>query len=175
MSDLDRLDSFSRIFFIATKKELEHHCKSSVITKTDFAEFILMCDSGDLPWRHFIHVSERNPSHLMIDKKDLDSLHDAEKNDETKSKIGTKIKQLFKERRYLVGHLFIDHKTGDWHFFYFDQRDLEENENHWKLGSHVHMVNKFWTHLRPNDLWERFVRDAETAKGALHLRFDHER
>ena len=92
------------------------------------------------------------------------------------AKAVTKIAQMFKDRRLLFGHMFIDVRDESrWHFLYGDQRDLA---GHWTPdGSpqpHVHFINFLWPGRNVRALWEEF--GAGKAPGAaLHVRFQPRR
>jgi hypothetical protein len=80
--------------------------------------------------------------------------------------------QMFEERRYLVGHMFYTPNLSEWHFFCFDQRDLEdERPNHWKEGPHVHFINWLWPGQDVKSVWSNFVGENQRPGNAIHLRF----
>ena len=79
--------------------------------------------------------------------------------------------QLFEERRLLTGHIFYTSDLSDWNFFYFDNRDREEVDNHWQHGPHIHFVNVLWPNLEPQKLWDAFCASGELPGGALHVRY----
>jgi hypothetical protein len=83
-----------------------------------------------------------------------------------------KIGQIFKDRRYLVGHIFYIPDLSEWHFFQFDQRDLEhERGNHWKEGPHVHFLNWLWPNYDAKTLWENFSSGKAKLTDSLHVRY----
>ena len=68
--------------------------------------------------------------------------------------------------------MFFTPSWHEWHFFYFDQRDLAENDNHWQEGGpHIHLVNWLWPNLDGDLVWSDFVRNKEVPRQALHLRY----
>jgi hypothetical protein len=126
MIEIKDIAALTRIFYFERKTDLARYCKGARIFKSDFAAFVIACESGALPWHHRIHYQDYAPQHLQPTKEEQAAL--------TTSGVGplkgkaakmvSKIHQLFEERRYLVGHIFFTPTLKQWHFFYFDQRDL---------------------------------------------------
>jgi hypothetical protein len=180
--DTKRTDSqpradFVEIFYIKEKKELVRHCKSITITMSIFTDFILASEYGLLPWIHKIHYRDYIPEHLVPTEEEHLALRDngvGPLQGQAK-KMFRKIHQTFEERRYLVGHIFYRPDLTDWHFFYFDQRDWAETKNHWKHGSHIHLVNHLWPNYDAEGLWERFTKGNVKLGDSLHIRFDGEK
>ncbi len=168
------LESLLRLFTFDKKRELEKYCRNAVVHKRDFATLVMACKSGILPFSHQIHYKDHVPSQLIPSEKERTALQangvgplkgDAKK-------MVRKIGQLFKDRRYLVGHIFYTPNLHEWHFFYFDQRDTEEQkENHWSGGSHIHFINWLWPNHSPAELWSNFVSQSDPPKGAVHIKF----
>lgn len=134
-----------------------------------------------MPFRHRIYTRDYVPEHLEPSEKERGALADSGvgplKGDALT--MVKKIGQLFQGRRFLVGHLFDIPDSSQWHFLYCDQRDLQDNQNHWKEGAHVHLIN--WL-LRPQAdaaeaLWLEFTTGNEPPRlrGALHIRFAADR
>ena len=128
-----------------------------------------------MPFRHRIHYGDYMPDHLVPSESEVKALGENGvgplKGDALK--MIRKVFQGFKDRRYLVGHIFYTSNLMEWHFFQFDQRDIDEGEsNHWKEGSHVHLVN--WV-LRPKydaqSLWSEFTSGKVKLGGSIHMRF----
>jgi hypothetical protein len=173
MFEIVDIKSLIKLFTLRTKKELEAHAGDVVVHSADFASFIMACDAGAMPWDHLICVNEFVPKHLILNERDRASFDDVTPGPHTKGtqKATNKIFQLFEERRHLVGHIFYNADLSDWHFVYFDQRDQEEDDNHWTHGPHIHFVNVLWPRLDPQKLWENFCTKSELPGGALHIRY----
>jgi len=167
------MDSLLKILTLRTKKELEAFARESVVHSADFASLILACKTNAMPWAHQMFVHDHMPTHLALTDKDREAMSNAKVGPHTKGtkKATNKIFQFFKERRWLVGHIFYNDDLSDWHFFYFDQRDQDDESNHWEHGPHIHFVNVLWPTLDPQKVWENFCVNSDTPKGALHLRF----
>ena len=82
--------------------------------------------------------------------------------------------QLLRDRRYLVDHLFYSPIHPNWQFFYFDNRDLNSYDNHFKQGAHVHLINYLWTQHSHETVWKTFNDGHPKMKGAAHIRFYRE-
>jgi len=58
-----------------------------------------------------------------------------------------------------------------WHFFQFDQRDLEDEQNHWKEGAHIHFLNWLWPNYDTKTLWANFTSGRAKMNDSLHVRY----
>lgn len=154
------LESLMKIFSFETKKDLERYCRDLTISSEDFFHLLLACESSGEPFLHEISYRDKVPPHLVPSDSEIQAL--------TNTPAGTflsgdaakavgKRSQSFVERRYLVGHMFFRPDYTQWHFFCFDQRDLETTGNHWKGGSHVHFVNWLWPGQDPKSILSDFV------------------
>jgi len=162
-----------KLFTFEKKRELEKYCREVIIYQSEFVDVILACESGTLPLLHQIHHREIRPENVLLTDKDHAALAangvgllrpDAQK---AVNKIG----QIFRVRRQLVGHIFYAPGTSEWHFFQFDQRDLEqEGTNHWKEGAHIHFLNWLWPNYNGNTLWADFVSGRAKMNDSLHVR-----
>ena len=133
-------DALLKMFAFDKKRELEQYCRNIVIDSSAFTNLILACELAGFPFLHKIHYGDHVPEDLHLSDKDSAALDanpvgllqpDAQK-------AMRKISQMFKDRRYLVGHIFYVPDLSKWHFFQFDQRDLQDEQNHWKEGAHIH-------------------------------------
>jgi hypothetical protein len=73
-SDSQNTEAFLKLFTFEKKRELEKYCHDFVIHSTVFANFILACESGLLPFRHKIHFGDHVPQHLNPTDQDLAAL-----------------------------------------------------------------------------------------------------
>jgi hypothetical protein len=163
-----------KLFTFDKKRELERYCRKIVINSSSFADFILACELGLFPFLHKIHYRDHVPEHLYLSDKDSAALaaNPLGRLQPDAQKAVKKISQMFKDRRYLVGHIFYLPDLSKWHFFQFDQRDLEdERRNHWKEGAHIHFLNWLWPNYEPKTLWANFTSGKAKMNDALHVRY----
>jgi hypothetical protein len=167
------IDTLLKLLMLRTKRELVVFSREAVVHSADFVALILATDAGAMPWTHLIHVRDYVPKHLALTDIDRVAIANAKPGPHTKEtkKATNKIFQFFEERRYLVGHIFYNEELTDWHFFYFDQRDQDDEKHHWRGGPHIHFVNCLWPNLNPQKLWKDFCLESVTPKGALHIRY----
>lgn len=173
-AEVQNTKAFLKMFTFAKKRELDKYCREVVIYSSVFVKFILACESGRLPFLHRIHYSDRVPEHLNPTDDDLAALaaNGVGLLEPGAQKAVKKIGQMFKDRRYLVGHIFYVPNLSEWHFFQFDQRDLEhERGNHWKEGAHVHFLNWLWPNYDAKTLWENFSVGKARLSDSLHVRY----
>ena len=171
------LESFLKVLTFDKKRPLERYCRTAIVYGSDLAATIVECNRGVLPFHHRIHHRDIVPRHLPPTEASLDALsRNAAKGvgplDRDGRKAARKVFALFDERRWLVGHMFFTAGMQKWHFFYFDQRDMAENANHWKGGPHIHLVNWLWPNLDPHSVWRDFVGENRPPSQALHIRYD---
>ena len=168
------LEGLLKLFQFDKKRKLVRYCRSTVISGSDFANLVLACDLCPGPFLHRIFYRDIVPEHLNLSDANLKAL--AENGvgplGPEAAKAVRKMGQIFEERRYLVGHMFYTPDLSRWHFFCFDQRDLEERRpNHWKEGSHVHFMNWLWPNQGAKDVWSEFVSGNYKPGSSIHLRF----
>ena len=155
---------------IEKKSELEKYCKNLIITQE--ALFKLITSSHKIGYLHQIKHIDFVPPHLKPTGKEKEALSSAKAGETLAGdakKLVNKISQIFKERRLLSVHVFCNNTK--WHLFYFDQDDMEERNNHWKHGPHIHFVNYLWPNLDINNLWKLFNKVESSAAGKLHIRY----
>lgn len=167
------IDGILRIVTATNKNELGKFCKNTVITQDAFSEFIRVCQAKVLPWNHLISYRDFLPKHLEFTSKDSSKVPDLSIGPPKKEQVKTMIKwyQLLRDRRYLVGHMFYSPDHRKWQFFYFDNRDLNQHDNHYKRGPHVHLINYLWPEHTPTTIWEKFTDGNPNMKGAMHIQF----
>jgi hypothetical protein len=174
MDQPSTLEALLKMFTFNKKKDLERYCRTLVVSGSDFAGLILSCEHQGEPFIHQITYRDIVPEHLDPSDSELKALADnglGELGAEA-AKAVRKMGQMFEERRYLVGHIFFTPNFSEWHFFCFDQRDLEDQRpNHWKEGPHVHFINWLWPGQDPKLVWSNFVGENKRPGSAIHLRF----
>ncbi|MGA2387516.1 MAG: hypothetical protein ABSF97_01045 [Candidatus Sulfotelmatobacter sp.] len=170
----ENLAAILKLFTFEKKRELEKYCREVVIYQSEFVDVILACESGTLPLLHQIFHRQIVPEDIGPTDQDLAAL--------TANGLGllkpdarkavNKLGQLFRVRRQLVGHIFYAPGTSEWHFFQFDQRDLDaEGPNHWKGGTHMHFLNWLWPNYDRNTLWADFTSGRAKMNDSLHVRY----
>lgn len=154
---------------IDKKSELEKYCKNLIITLEELVGLIINCNG--IGYLHEIKTHQFIPSHLKHTDEELNSLCLLKQHIITKQfkKFINKISQIFKERRWLIAHLFFNETK--WHLFYFDQRDINRSKNHWKEGEHIHFVNYLWPQYSRDELWSSFGQKNTRIKDKLHIKF----
>ena len=139
------LENLLKLFEFDKKRDIEQHCRQLVISGEAFFQLVCSCDMTGIPFLHKILWRDSAPDHLNPSEAELKALANSGPGlikDPQALKAVRKMSQIFVERRYLVGHIFHVPDLTKWHFFCFDQRDLEgDKPNHWKEGSHVHFTN----------------------------------
>ncbi len=171
------LESFLKLFMIRDKRELTKYCRSLIIHRRDFAQIVLAAETGAFPYLHQIHQRDFQDETLRLNQVDIRSItaNPIGPLDEKGLKAFTKIQQLYKTRRYLVGHMFHTPNFEYWHFFYFDQRDTSHSQNHWIAGPHIHFINYLWPNQSAASIWSQFTVGNPKMSGALHIRFTNDR
>jgi hypothetical protein len=159
---------------INKKRDLQKHCRSITILKSDFSSLILAGMTGALPWSHRVQHHEFIPDHLELTDEDLGAFaaSGVGRMKPRAQKTANKIAAIFDERRLLSGHLFFNADHSNWHLFYFDQRDFADRSNHWKHGgSHIHLINWLWPNRSASETWSQFCNGNQQMRGALHIKF----
>ena len=172
----EALNSLLTIFNITKKSDLTDHCRDAVIEGTDLTNLIDGCMMGAIPIRHFRFHKHHHPEHLVPKDRDREAMarNGVGPLSKDAKRFVNKIEQIFEQRRLLNAHLFIpvEYPT-DWHLFYFDQRDVDQDRNHWEHGEHIHLMNMV-THPRLPvlDLVKKLdEEDRPKLGGGLHIRY----
>lgn len=167
------IEGLLKLFYIDKKKELVKHCKNLVIYKADFAGLIMTCNTVDVGYRHKIYYRDIVPDHLEPTTEEFEAFSNNSGNNlEGKAaKLISKVSQIFKDRRYLVGHMFFTQNLTYWHFFYFDQRDHSKQDNHWHRGPHIHFINYLWPCYNAQDIWNRFTKGNPQMRESIHIKY----
>lgn len=166
------------LLLLTKKSAVEKHCRTMVIRSADLAELILAGMAGALPWNHFRHHRDFTPPHLHPSDEEVAALGSSKPGQAASplaQKFMRKVGAIFEERRLVNGHMFAMPDQSDWHFFYFDQRDMDEYNNHWVHGPHIHYLNYLWPRRTAQSVWVEFVSGNPNMKGALHVRYSDPR
>jgi hypothetical protein len=113
MSDYDGILEIIRMFSFEKKRELEVYCKGLTIQAEDFVDVIFLAEMGQIGLHHSICRRDIIPKDRLITPDDAKSAIDDRNR---RSRFFRKAEQLFKERRYLVGHMFYIVGVQKWHF-----------------------------------------------------------
>lgn len=163
------MNTLATLFSCETNAALRKACDEVLLAPGELSAAVWACKSGRVGISHEMFWNDTVPRHLWPTEKDQAQLDAAKPGEPVK--LATKAFQMFKERRYRVGHLFWI-PFGPWHMIHFDQRDAAERENHWTGGRHVHLMN-YLTHpnVEPNEMWEDFRRSPNPKHSGPHIRY----
>jgi len=161
------------LFLIDKKQELINFCKTITITGQDIYEHRLACEGGLLPWHHHFCHQDMLPTGVELTDSEADalSLQWVEPSNPKTVKAMNKLRHLFDVRRYFVGHLFYSYDHLNWHLLYFDQRDIDNNTNHWEHGSHIHLINYLWPNYDLQSVFNATKSNKPHFSKSLHIRF----
>jgi hypothetical protein len=163
---IEELADIFPIFDRTTKAELVKFARTLEITDRAFVALIL--NANTLGLNHVPAHWEWTPPHLELTQEVVKKIQAT--SDKERLSIFRKIMPAFAERRLFTGHLFF--RNGQWHLFFFDQRDRLEEGNRWVHGPHIHFVNFL---MRPNtsllDILNELDNERPRIKGGLHVRY----
>jgi hypothetical protein len=174
--DKQNIEELARTLFFDKKSDLVKYCNTLSINQSSFALFIAYCER--FPWHigynHVIYYHDKVPQQLHPSEEEIKALSESKTYSLSGKalKLATKISQLFIDRRYYVGHMFYSPYHKRWHFFYFDQRDMQEYNNHWKCGPHIHLVNYLWPNLNMQEVYLNYQKGFANFPGKVHIRFN---
>jgi hypothetical protein len=174
MNKVSNIEDILNLMNKTKKRDAITFCKKLTINSTDFANLILVAIAGILdPYKYANHFNDRIPGHLIPSDEERTAMGSngiGPLRGKAKQAI-SKFSQMFIDRRYLAAHLFYTLNYKYWHLFYFDQRDNEDHNNHWKEGPHIHYVSDLWTQFKMPDIWNR-VLSGDTKFGSTpHIRY----
>jgi len=176
-TDATSIEQLVQLLLTSKKQQLKQLCRTTIITKSAFADFILGSMGGLTPWNHRVRHREFVPEHLNITEEDKGAIvsNGVGRAGPRAQTFMNKIHAIFEERRLLSGHLFFTNDLSNWHLLYFDQRDISRHRNHWDGGSHIHLINHLWPNWTAQTIWDQFCSGNPQMAGAYHLRFRDER
>jgi hypothetical protein len=170
-------NNFAKIILSKDKKTLGRLCNSTTVTSSEFVDFIIACKGGLTHLDHTMHFLDYVPDHLVETEEDLDVLN-ATREIQQSRRGQASLRKLFKshgERKYRVGHIFtskeLEHPDSEWHFVFFETKELYARRNHWVGGPHVHITNYLWPNLCCQSVWEDFVLQRRFPRSKMHLSF----
>jgi hypothetical protein len=153
------LAEFVTLFHLSTKADVERHCRDLVVLKQDFVALVMAAQDGALePYRYANRFLQRMPGHLNPKPTELAALSATKVGAQIEGearKAMNKIAESFEERRLFAAHLIFtpDHKF--WHLLYFDQKDTDDRDNHWREGAHIHYTNDRFHRDPLPKIWSR--------------------
>lgn len=165
------------LFNAKTIKDIKKLARNIEIDQRVFVDLILLARTGNLenfPYLHRIHYYEHQPEHLQLSQKDLSAIgrNRVGPLKGPAKKAANKMFQLFRERKYVVGHIFYTPDLKYWHFFYFDIKDFDERNNHWKFGGkHIHYINDLWPQYTLKNVWHQFCQGSKDFGASVHIKF----
>jgi hypothetical protein len=170
------LKALVEIFQISSKRQLEKHCRSLTIWRSDLYALIMAAQSGDAEISHYPIYIQYHPPELTLTEENLRALHDNGVGAFKKpaQKTVNKLGEMMRQRRIFAAHLFwFPDYPGNWHLFHFDQSDTNPHTNHWQHGSHIHLINML-THPRTDPV--QLISELEAMQKphvshAIHIRY----
>ncbi|MEO8427362.1 MAG: hypothetical protein ABI651_09650 [Verrucomicrobiota bacterium] len=160
-------DGLRKLLLFEKQREVESYCRNFVLRQTALTSLISNAPRFGL--QHFRQHREFRPEHLTPTQADLLSIRaSVEPNAPYPKKILRKFVQVFKERKHVSAHLFAS--EVHWHLFYLTFQDLEEFDNHWEHGPHVHFVNFLWPSIDLEAVWKSFESRNSQHPG-VHIRW----
>lgn len=168
------LEKLLGLFNLSKKREVERYCQELVISSHDFASVLLAGRVAGLgPYKYACHFNESTPDHLHPKKDELAALatNGVGQLRGPALKAMRKVNQVFLDRRMLAMHLFYTSSQKFWHLFYFDQRDYEDCNNHWKHGPHIHYSQDLFTREPLSQVWAKATAEKPVFPPSLHVRY----
>jgi hypothetical protein len=176
MIDRVCLEKLITLFNLKNKREIEKYCNSLVISSEGLATLILIARTAGLePYLYACHFTQLVPEHLPPSTEELKALsqNDVGPLKGKAKKMMSKISQIFIDRRLLAAHLFYDPSQKYWHMFYFDQRDLQGDRNHWKNGPHIHYSHDSFVNEPLDDVWEKVCLKKPEFPKSIHIKYNY--
>ena len=175
MSGPEPFANLIALLYMTDKRELAKHCRQLVVHSDTFAELVMGGRAGLIPlYRYACHFAQHSPGHLRPTDEEFAALGGSKVGSPLEGKakkLITKIAQTFEERRLFAAHLFYAPTHERWHLFYFDQRDQDEAQNHWKHGAHIHYLSSVCLKLPLPSVWERVQAAKLGFSKSFHLRY----
>jgi len=167
MSDEKPKNTVLDLFNLPDKKAVQKFCRDATITDDELAEVILAASVDGLgPFKYARYHVEVRPEHLEPNEADLGKIGTPEG-----AKTMRKVSQIFKQRRQFGAHLFYLPNKARWHLVYFDQRDMDRAENHWKEGSHIHYSRESYVNEPLDAVWVRITTESPQPPKSEHIRY----
>ncbi|MFT4564112.1 MAG: hypothetical protein ACI9BW_003874 [Gammaproteobacteria bacterium] len=172
----EQTEALLRLLNLATKREVEKYCRKLMVSSEAFTDIILAGRiNGMKPYLYNCHFVEYTPEHLHPTPDDLNALGTSGVGPLNKraKKTMNKVTQIFKDRRQFSAHLFYMPSHKQWHLFYFDQRDLTNDRNHWLHGPHIHYSRESYTNKPLQEIWDNVTAVKPKLPKTIHIRYDY--
>ncbi|MCC0035506.1 MAG: hypothetical protein H6887_09620 [Hoeflea sp.] len=158
-----------------TKADLMAAARSVTLTQSELVEVIMGVQMGLIPCQYARIIRDHLPQDITPTEKDFSALRAAKAGD-SMGKLGNKIKQIMKQRRKTIAHIFWAPGTPYWAIISFDFLDIAKRENHWG-EPHVHMISDL-THPEQH-AFTKFISRLENdtppnIPHRLHIRFERD-
>jgi len=169
-------NAISKIFDCKRKTELEKLCKNIKIPKRDFADFIIGSEAGLTRLNHIMQYLDYYDPKVEERKKYWNSIElNTEPNSKEHMNAFNRLIKIYELRQYRVGHMFFskerEHPIKEWHFIFFEIKELHGQDNHWINGQHIHFTNYLWPNLYCQNIWDDFIERKIFPKQKLHISF----
>jgi len=171
--DSESFHALCDIFDFERKRDLEKHCAAMVVTGRALSQLIHAGSIGLLtPLLYASHFGEHIPDDVELLERDFRAIGAAQVGpiEGPVRKAFNKIEQSFLVQRRYSAHLFYFLDGSRWYLFYFDQRDRSSHDNHWKEGSHIHLVTNL-SNLDLERVWQKVQTGDFSFGGKIHLRY----
>ena len=171
----EELADFFELFNAPTKREAIKLCKAMTVTDEGLATLIMAARAGLLaPYEYACHFSNHLPKELTFGERERSGLADnglGSFGPEAR-RSAVRISQIFKERRLFAAHLFFDTSHRYWHLIYFDQRDRDWRDNHWKVGGpHIHYSRETFVAKPLKEVWRSVRAAPPRPPTSAHIRY----
>lgn len=172
----DSLRRFLGLFDLRGKREIKRYGRSLTVTSEDFSDVVLAARIAGLgPYEYACHFLEVRPDCVEPTREQFEALGASSVGvlSGRALKTARKIDQLFRDRRLLSVHLFYMRSHRHWHMFYFDQRDYQAPQNHWKHGPHIHYCHSAFTSEPLGEVWLKATASVPDFPPSVHIRYDY--
>lgn len=174
-ADPQHLEDLVSLFNKEGKREVERYCRALVIRSEALAAVLLAGQVTGLGhYAYACHFVDLVPDEVVPTEEEREALgrHGAGKLTGKGLKAIRKMGQLFEVRRMIAVHVFYSRSLKYWHLFYFDQRDYDKRNNHWKHGPHIHYSQDTFTREPLAEVWRKVHMPRPEFPPAVHIRFD---
>ena len=155
-------EKFLKLFNISKKSKVDQFAKQMNIT--EFELFLLIRNCYFEGFNHRSKFPDYVPQHLVITDFDKNELEEG-----NVKPVSKKLDPLLIYRRRINVHMIS--KAEKWHCFYFDYNDINNENNHWKQGEHIHYISYLWPNLSEEEVWDSFDTRKTKLPNPLHIHF----
>lgn len=158
------------IFRSSDYAALEKHCQAATVSLTDIVGLGIASQSEEVPMKYGRYFRHDYPDHLIPADHEVAEMAALPIWPSGKApKMVRKMMQGRVEHRHSAAHTFQHLDGPGWHFFHFNQADIEGG--HWTGGSHLHLIN-WLTHpaCELSQLVEAFRGAERPPHKGLHVR-----